>query len=88
MPVGGGMGAPAPAPAPGSNFLDQFMGALGGAPGGMGGGPPMPSMDPLSAEYQKALEDRIKQNNIDENYKHASEFNPELFVHTTMLYIE
>ncbi|CAI2369265.1 unnamed protein product [Moneuplotes crassus] len=89
MPVGGGgMGAPAPAPAPAPNFLDQMMGSLGGAPGGMGGGPPMATMDPLSAEYQKALEERIQQNNIDENYKHASEFNPELFVHTTMLYIE
>lgn len=93
-PVGGGMGAPVGggmgAPAPNSNFLDQLMGSLGGggAGGGMSAGPPMPSMDPLSAEYQKALEERIQQNNIDENYKHASEFNPELFVHTTMLYIE
>lgn len=50
--------------------------------------PALANLDPLSEEYQKALEDRIKQNNINENAAHAQEYNPELYTHTTMLYIE
>lgn len=89
MGMGGGMPTGMEAQAPRtSNILDQLMGSFGNGAGGIPAGPPMPTQDPLSADYQRALEERIKQNNIDDNYKHAAEFNPELFTHTTMLYIE
>jgi DNA damage-inducible protein 1 len=53
-----------------------------------GGGSNLATMDPLSEEYQRALENRINQNNINENFEYAQEYNPELFTHITMLYIE
>jgi len=77
-----GMGGGAPA----SNPFSNFMNSMGGAPSG----PPNPlmGMDPFSADYQKALEEKIKQDNITENANYAQEYNPELYSHITMLYIE
>lgn len=70
----------------GANPMRGFSGS--GAGHGAGLQPSMASMDPLSAEYQKALEERIRQNNINENAQYAQEYNPELYSHITMLYIE
>jgi DNA damage-inducible protein 1 len=75
------------APTGGSGQMPPHLAAML-AGGGGGGGPNMATMDPLSEEYQKALENKIQQDNINENYSYANEFNPELFTHTTMLYIE
>ena len=77
----GGANAAGPSPVP----------AMGGGMGGLAGlanDPSLAGMDPLSEEYQKALEDKIKQSNIAENFAYAQEYNPELYSHTTMLYIE
>lgn len=95
------MSASRPAARGGDDFLNQFLSSLGGTPpssgpprsqpmmGGMGyGGPSLAHLDPLSEEYQKALEDRIRMSNIAENAQYAQEFNPELYSHITMLYIE
>ena len=41
----------------------------------------------MNPEYQKLLEERIHQNNIDKNYEFANEYIPETFGHINMLYI-
>lgn len=66
--------------------LHNFSGM--GASHGAGLHPTLLNMDPLSEEYQKALEERIRMNNINENAEYAQEYNPELYSHITMLYIE
>jgi DNA damage-inducible protein 1 len=85
------------------DFLSRFFGSLGGGQGqpqpqssagmgranaAMGMDPALMGMDPMSEEYQIALEKRIQQDNINENANYAQNFNPELYTHTTMLYIE
>ena len=50
--------------------------------------PGIAGLDPLSEEYQQKLEEHIKQKNINENATYAQNYNPELYTHTTMLYIE
>lgn len=80
--LSGGMGGADGVPQPVHNFGGM------GAGHGAGIGPNLLAMDPLSEEYQRALEERIKQNNINENAQYAQEYNPELYSHITMLYIE
>lgn len=45
------------------------------------------SKDPMNPEYQRMLEERIHQQNIDKNYEYAQEYIPEVFGHINMLYI-
>ena len=46
------------------------------------------SKDPMNPEYQRLLEERINQENIDKNLDFANEYLPEAFGHITMLYIK
>lgn len=78
--LGGGGGYAGGMPQSFQNLAGQ------GAPGGFQ--PNLQNMDPLSEEYQKRLEEHIKRQNIDENARLAHEYNPELYTHITMLYIE
>lgn len=83
-----------------SRFINSFGGGSRGPPqpargsSGFGGrqsedfAPELMGLDPLSEEYQRRLENRIMQKNIDENASMAQEYNPELYSHITMLYIE
>lgn len=41
----------------------------------------------MNPEYQKMLQERINQENIDKNHEFANEYIPEVFGHITMLYI-
>jgi DNA damage-inducible protein 1 len=45
-------------------------------------------LDPLNPAAQKEIESRIQQKNIDENFKYAQEYVPEMFAKVTMLYID
>ena len=74
----GSSGAPQPARASSSY----------GASSGYDYDPALVGLDPLSEEYQRRLESHIMQKNIDENATLAQEYNPELYSHITMLYIE
>jgi DNA damage-inducible protein 1 len=42
----------------------------------------------MNPEYQRLLEERIQQENIDKNLEFANEYLPESFGHITMLYIK
>ena len=86
--AGGNPSASMNPPSYGGGMGRSGMGGFGGMGGGAGIDPGLMGMDPLSEEYQKALENRIKQNNVNENAEYAHQFNPELYTHTTMLYIE
>ncbi|CAG8544910.1 7658_t:CDS:10 [Paraglomus brasilianum] len=44
--------------------------------------------DGLDIESQRKIEEAIRQQNINENYQNALEFNPEVFGRVTMLYID
>ena len=44
--------------------------------------------DPNDMEAQKAIEEEIRKNMIQQNYETALEQNPEFFGHITMLYID
>ena len=41
----------------------------------------------MNPEYQKLLEERINQENIDKNHEFATEYIPEVFGQITMLYV-
>ncbi len=42
----------------------------------------------MNPEYQRMLEERIHQQNIDKNLEFAQEYIPEVFGHIHMLYIK
>jgi len=42
----------------------------------------------MNPEYQRLLEERINQENIDKNLEFANEYIPEVFGHINMLYIK
>lgn len=42
----------------------------------------------MNSDYQKKIEDKIKVDIVDENFINAMDNNPELFIETTMLYID
>ena len=46
------------------------------------------SKDPMNLEYQRLLEERIHQENIEKNHEFATEYIPEVFGQITMLYIK
>jgi DNA damage-inducible protein 1 len=41
----------------------------------------------MNPEYQRMLEERIQQENIEKNHEFANEYIPEVFGHINMLYI-
>lgn len=45
-------------------------------------------VDPMSAEAQKAIEERIRQENVMENMEAAIEHNPEAFGSVVMLFVD
>lgn len=44
--------------------------------------------NPFDIEANQRIEEIIWWEQVDNNFKHAQDFNPELFDHTYMLYIE
>lgn len=53
------------------------------------GAPSLPQgLDPMSAQAQKAIEERIRQENIQDNMQAAMEHNPESFGSVIMLFVK
>ena len=48
----------------------------------------MAAMDPLNPEGQKAIEEALLRERVNENYEKAQEYYPEFFGNITMLYVE
>lgn len=46
------------------------------------------SKDPMNPDYQRMVEERINQENIDKNMEFANEYIPEVFGRVNMLYIK